>query len=66
MTSFGVDRCHEELANVVGQARALGVPFEVSSSVERIYRRALARDGAADGELLAVALLEEEAGVELR
>jgi 3-hydroxyisobutyrate dehydrogenase len=40
MTSFGVDRCHEELANVVGQARALGVPFEVSSSVERIYRRA--------------------------
>jgi 3-hydroxyisobutyrate dehydrogenase len=66
MTSFGVDRCHEELANVVAQARALGVPFEVSSSVERIYRRALARYGAADGELLAVALLEEEAGVELR
>jgi 3-hydroxyisobutyrate dehydrogenase len=66
MASFGVDRCHEELANVVPQARALGVPFEVSSSVEPMYRRALARYGAADGELLAVALLEEEAGVELR
>jgi hypothetical protein len=39
------------------------VPFELSALVERIYQRALARYGPADGELLAVALLEEQAGL---
>lgn len=66
LESFGLDRCVEELATVTALARESGVPFELSKLVERIHRRALARYGAVDGELLAVALLEEEAGVPLR
>jgi 3-hydroxyisobutyrate dehydrogenase len=42
------------------------VPFELSSLVSRCYHRALERYGAVDGELLAVALLEEQAGIRLR
>jgi hypothetical protein len=34
--------------------------------VEQIYQRALARYGPANGELLAVAMMEEDAGVLLR
>jgi len=66
MTSFELDRCSEELANVTAQAHALGVPFELSDLVERIYLRALSRYGPVGGELLSVALLEEEAGTRLR
>jgi 3-hydroxyisobutyrate dehydrogenase len=51
---------------VVALADELAVPFELSAEVERAYRAALARYGAIDGELLAVALLEERAGVRLR
>ena len=42
------------------------VPWELSDLVRRTYLRALARYGPVDGELLAVALLEEEAGDKLR
>jgi 3-hydroxyisobutyrate dehydrogenase len=66
LTSFGLDRCCEELAAITELARQDGVPFEISEHVERIYQRALARYGAADGELLAIALMEEEAGIRLR
>ena len=66
LPAFGLDRCCEELDAVVGAARELGVPFELSSEVARAYSRALERYGAVDGELLAVALLEERAGVALR
>ena len=66
LPAFGLDRCCEELDAVVAAARELGVPFELSSEVARAYRRALERYGAVDGELLAVALLEERAGVKLR
>lgn len=66
MTSFGLDRCCEELANVTAQAREHNVPFELSNLVERLHRRALSRYGPVDGELLGVALLEEEAGTTLR
>ena len=66
MRSFGLDRCYEELANVSAQARSYGLPFELSDLVGRIYGRALARYGPVEGELLAVALLEEEAGIALR
>jgi 3-hydroxyisobutyrate dehydrogenase len=51
---------------VSAQARSYGLPFELSDLVGRIYGRALARYGSVDGELLAVALLEDEAGIELR
>lgn len=66
LTTFGIDRCWEELAAVTAQARSLDVPFAHSDLVERTYRRAVDRFGTADGELLAVALLEEEAGQRLR
>jgi 3-hydroxyisobutyrate dehydrogenase len=42
------------------------VLFELSDCVYRTYRRALARYGPVDGELLAVALREDQAGEELR
>jgi len=46
-------------------AQRLQVPFDLSRQVERTYQRALSRYGPADGELLAVALLEEQAGIGL-
>lgn len=64
--SFGLDRCCEELDAVAAIAEQLGIPFEVSSAVRQVYRRALDRYGPIDGELLPVALLEEEAGLTLR
>ena len=66
LESFGIDRCCEELATVVALAGELAVPFDLSAAVERTYRAALARYGPIDGELLAVALLEERAGTRLR
>ena len=66
LESFGLDRCCEELDAVVDLAHELSVPFELSTAVRSAYRRALARYGRVDGELLAVALLEEQAGTRLR
>jgi 3-hydroxyisobutyrate dehydrogenase len=66
LTSFGLDRCCEELSAVIELARELGVPCELTEHVEGTYRRALKRYGPADGELLAVAHLEERAGLRLR
>ena len=65
LTSFGLDRCCEELSAITALARQEGVPFELSEQVERTYQRALARYGPVDGELLPVAMLEEQAGVRL-
>jgi 3-hydroxyisobutyrate dehydrogenase len=66
LTSFGLDRCCEELAAVTALGREHDVPFELSALVEQIHQRALGRYGPVDGELLAVALLEEQAGIRLR
>jgi 3-hydroxyisobutyrate dehydrogenase len=66
LASFGLDRICEELEAVTALARDYQVPFELSEVVRRIYRRALARYGPVDGELLAMALLEDEAGQKLR
>lgn len=66
LESFGLDRCCEELENAVALGRDLGAPVELSTLVERMHRRALARYGPVGGELLAAALLEEQAGVRLR
>jgi 3-hydroxyisobutyrate dehydrogenase len=65
LPSFGLDRICEELEAVTALAHGHGLPWELSDQVGRVYRRALARYGPADGELLAVALLEEEAGQRL-
>ena len=66
LTSFGLDRICEELEAVTALAGDYQVPWELSDLVRRTYRRALARYGPVDGELQAVALLEEEAGHKLR
>jgi 3-hydroxyisobutyrate dehydrogenase-like beta-hydroxyacid dehydrogenase len=66
LLNFGLDRCLEELDAVAALARAHAVPFELSNVVRRTYADSLARYGAVDGELLAVALLEERGGLRLR
>jgi 3-hydroxyisobutyrate dehydrogenase len=66
LESCGLDRCCEELQSVVALANELGTPFALSASVAQAYTCALERYGPVDGELLAVALLEEQAGVTLR
>jgi 3-hydroxyisobutyrate dehydrogenase len=66
MESFALDRVSEQLDGAAELARDLAVPFEVSELVARIHRRAVERFGQVDGELLAVALLEDEAGLTLR
>jgi 3-hydroxyisobutyrate dehydrogenase len=66
MRTFGLDRCYEELQIVTELARDHHLPFQVSEAVADVYQRALRRYGPVDGELLGVALLEEEAGLQLR
>ncbi len=66
LESFGLDRCCEELTAIAEIARETNSPFEVSTAVQRAYAGALRRYGPIDGELLAVALLEERAGTKLR
>lgn len=66
LESFGLDRICEELGALDTMAREHGVPFELSDVVSRTHQRALRRFGPKDGELLAVALLEEQAGTPLR
>jgi 3-hydroxyisobutyrate dehydrogenase len=66
LETFGLDRCCEELDAVVNLARDREVPCELSMMVRRAYRDALAHYGPVDGELRAVALLEERAGLQIR
>jgi 3-hydroxyisobutyrate dehydrogenase len=66
LASFGLDRICEELEAVTALARDYRVPFELSDCVYRTYRRTLARYGPVDGELLAMALREDQAGQKLR
>jgi 3-hydroxyisobutyrate dehydrogenase len=66
LASFGLDRICEELQAVTALARDHRLPFELSDCVYRTYRRALARYGPVDGELLAMALREDQAGQKLR
>jgi 3-hydroxyisobutyrate dehydrogenase len=66
LESFGLDRICEELGALDAMASAHGVPFELSDLVSRTHRRALEHFGPRNGELLAVALLEEQAGTRLR
>jgi 3-hydroxyisobutyrate dehydrogenase len=66
LTSFGLDGICQELATVTDLAADHHVPFELSQQVQRTYQQALARYGPVDGELLAVALLEDQADLDLR
>ena len=63
---FGLHRCTEELEAVTDMFQALGVPSELSQVVTRVHQRALSRFGPVDGELMALALIEELAGSRLR
>lgn len=65
LASFGLDGICQELATVTELAADQHVPFELSRQVQRTYQQALARFGPVDGELLAVALLEEQAHVDV-
>ena len=66
MRTFGLDRCYDELQIVTELARGHHLPCKVSEAVADVYQRALRRYGPVDGELLAVKLLEEQAGLQLR
>jgi 3-hydroxyisobutyrate dehydrogenase len=66
LRGFGLDRCYQELQILTERARDLGLPFQLSETVADIYGRAVRRYGAADGELLSIAMLEEQAGSQLR
>ena len=66
LASFELDRICAELEAVTALARDHRVPFELSDCVYRTYRRALARYGPVNGELLGMALREDQAGQKLR
>jgi 3-hydroxyisobutyrate dehydrogenase len=65
LTDFGLDRCFEELDAIAELAHGLEMPFELSTLVRDLHARALERYGPRNGELLAVAMLEESAGFTL-
>lgn len=56
----------KDLGLAVDLAREVGVPVELSALVEQIHRRARAAYGDAAGEISAVRLYEDAAGVSLR
>ena len=66
LRGFGLDRCYQELQILTERVRDLGLPFQLSETVADIYGRAVRRYGATDGELLSIAMLEEQAGSQLR
>jgi 3-hydroxyisobutyrate dehydrogenase len=63
---FAMKLVTKDLGLAVELARDVGVPVELSSLVEQIHRRARATYGDAAGEMSAVRLYEDLAGVELR
>jgi 3-hydroxyisobutyrate dehydrogenase len=63
---FGLERCFEELDAIAELAHDLGLPFGLSSFVRDLYAQAVDHFGPRDGELLAVAMLESQAGAALR
>jgi 3-hydroxyisobutyrate dehydrogenase len=63
---FAMKLATKDLGLAVDLARDVGVPVELSSLVEQIHRRARAAYGDDAGEMSAVRLYEDLAGVELR
>jgi 3-hydroxyisobutyrate dehydrogenase len=64
--SFTLDLVTKDLGLAVDLGRDLGVPLELGALVEQLHRRARAMYGDGAGELSAVRLVEEAAGVKLR
>ena len=65
LASFGLDRCVEELEAVEASAEQAGTPRSLISAIAELHRSALAHFGPLDGEMLAAAWLEEQAGSRL-
>ena len=63
---FAMKLVTKDLGLAIDLARDVGVPVELSSLVEQIHRRARAVYGDEAGEMSAVRLYEDLAGVELR
>ncbi|MFJ4848713.1 MULTISPECIES: NAD(P)-dependent oxidoreductase [unclassified Streptomyces] len=66
LPSFGLDHIRDQLATVTALAAQLGTPHAIADTVRLLHEEALDHYGPADGELLAVALLEAKAGTLLR
>jgi len=66
LASYPLDRIHDQLAVVASMAAELATPHTITERVRGLHQEALERYGPIDGELLAVALLEEQAGTQLR
>ncbi len=64
--SFTLDLVTKDLGLAVDLGRDLGVPLELSALVEQLHRRARALYGDGAGELSAVRMVEEAAGIKLR
>jgi 3-hydroxyisobutyrate dehydrogenase len=64
MTTFALARCLEELQGIVELGDEHGLALPVTAGVRDVYRRALARYGDVDGELLGARLIAEDLGVE--
>ncbi len=63
---FPMRLVNKDLALAVDLARDAGVPVEMTTLVEQIHRRAQVRYGDDAGEMSAIRLYEELAGVQLR
>ena len=63
---FAMKLVSKDLRLAVDLARDVGVPVEMAALVEHIHARARAQYGDAAGEMSAVRLYEELAGVQLR
>lgn len=62
VSDFSVARIAEELSALTALATERDTPFALSSAVAALYQRAAVRFDGADGELLAIAELEAQAG----
>ena len=63
---FAMKLVTKDLALAVDLARDVGLPVEMTALVEQIHRRARVRYGDDAGEMSAIRLYEELAGIELR
>jgi 3-hydroxyisobutyrate dehydrogenase len=66
LTTFGLDRCVEELDSVLRFADDQNLPHPMLTALTDLHRDALEQFGPVNGELMAVALLEARAGTLLR
>jgi 3-hydroxyisobutyrate dehydrogenase len=63
---FAMKLVTKDLGLALELARDVGLPVEMTALVEQIHRRARTRFGDEAGELSAIRLYEELAGLELR